>query len=61
MFLENVVVGLQEFGGGERRKRHQFGGSTAISPGLLSMTVALIASLSEGSTSFLKGIWIYAP
>lgn len=39
-----------------RRKRHQFGGSTAISLGLLSMIVALTASLSEGSTGFPKSI-----
>lgn len=59
MFLESVDLGGRDatrIWGGERRKRHQFGGSTAISLGLLSMIVALTASLSEGSTGFLKSI-----
>lgn len=47
---------LQESGGGEGGKRYQFGGSTALSLGPLSVMVALIASVSEGSADFLNGI-----
>lgn len=45
---------LQEFGGGEGGKRHQFGGSTALSLGALSAKAAVPASLSEGSAGFLN-------